>query len=151
MVGKAIGAGDELLARHNASRLLKISALAGVAGSAVILLVRPFVASMMNLSPLADEYLRFLLLVMSGYVLCQAFTCCMVIGVLRGGGDTRFGLFVDTGTMWGFSIIFAALAAFVFHWPVKVVFVIIMCDEMIKLPLAAARYKSGRWLRNVTR
>lgn len=151
LVGKAIGAGDEPLARRNASRMLRLSFFTGLVGGGLILLIRPFVANTMNLSPEADGYLRYLLLLMSVYVVFQALTGCLVVGILRGGGDTRFGLFLDAGTMWGFSIVWAALAAFVFHAPIEVVFAIILCDEAIKVPIGLLRYKSGRWLRNVTR
>ncbi len=49
------------------------------------------------------------------------------------------------------SALFVLLGAFVFHWPVEVVFVIILLDEFVKVPLCLVRYKSRRWLRNVTR
>ena len=75
----------------------------------------------------------------------------MVVGVFRAGGDTKFGLALDVSTMWGCSILFGALAAFVFHWSVPVVYVILMSDEIIKLPFTTWRYKTKVWLRNVTR
>lgn len=53
--------------------------------------------------------------------------------------------------MWGGSILWGALAAFVFRWPVQVVLVILLADEFIKAPIALWRYKKRYWLRNVTR
>jgi phosphatidylglycerol:prolipoprotein diacylglycerol transferase len=47
--------------------------------------------------------------------------------------------------------LFGALAAFVFHWPVKVVLLIILLDEVVKVPVCLIRYRSRRWLNNVTR
>lgn len=151
LVGKCIGAGDEEGARFSASNLVKTSLLTGVAGCIVILVLRPIVAGIMNLTPQADEYLRFLLLLMAFYAIAQAYVATLVVGVFRGGGDPRFGLFLDIGVMWCVSILWAALGSFVFHLPVEVVFCIILADEFIKLPIATWRYKSKRWLRNVTR
>ena len=49
------------------------------------------------------------------------------------------------------SILFGALAAFVFHCSVPVVYMILMSDEIIKIPITWRRYKSYKWLKDVTR
>ena len=89
--------------------------------------------------------------VMSYFSIAQAINTTLVVGVFRAGGDTRFGLYLDLGTMWGGSILLGALAAFVFKWSVPVVYLILMSDEIIKMPIAFLRYKSRKWLNNVTR
>ena len=88
----------------------------------------------------------------SGYfVFAQAYNTTMVVGIFRGGGDTKFGLALDVLTMWGGSILFGFICAFVFNWSVPWVYVVLMSDEVIKLPFTTWRYKSRKWLRNVTR
>ncbi len=151
MVGKAIGAGQPHTAQAYAGRLTRLSVFTGSCGALVIFLARPFIVGGMNLSPLAKEYMEFVLLVVCFYVLCQSFNAVMIVGVFRGGGDPRFGLFLDGITMWGFSIVLGALGAFVFQWPAKVVLLVLLLDEAAKLPLAALRYRGRRWLKNVTR
>lgn len=151
MVGKAIGAGDAPRAETTAARLIRVSLITGVLGSVLVLVIRPLVVSVMSLSPAAADVLQFLLLWIAAYVMGQALSTTMVVGIFRGGGDTRFGLFMDFAVMWGGSILWGALGAFVFKLPVKVVFMILLCDEFIKIPIVIARYKSRRWLRNVTR
>lgn len=151
IVGKAIGAGEPQKAAVYAGRLLRLALLTGGGGAVLVFLLRPVIINVMNLSPQANDYMSFILLVMCVYVLCQAISALMVVGIFRGGGDPHFGLYLDLSTMWGFSILFGALAAFVFHWPAKVVLLILLIDEVIKLPLCLARYKSRRWLKDVTR
>lgn len=151
MVGKALGSGQPGRAQIYASRLIKLALITGGCGSVLVFLLREIIPGIMNLSPIADDYLRFILLVMCAYVFFQAITAVMVVGVFRGGGDTRFGLFLDAFTMWGCSILFGFLAAFVFHWPPKAVLFILLMDELVKVPLCIIRYKSRRWLKNVTR
>lgn len=48
----------------------------------------------------------------------------MVVGIFRAGGDTRLGLIIDVSTMWGGSILFGALCAFVLKLPVEAVYVV---------------------------
>lgn len=151
MVGKAIGAGSNQRARQYASLLFRLTMISGLAGAALILAIRPLVVAAMALSPLAAEYLLFLLFFLALYVLGQAFNGFMVVGVFRGGGDTRFGLILDVSVMWFLTIPLGALAAFVFKWPVPVVYVILMADEFVKMPIAYGRYRSQKWLHNITR
>ena len=105
----------------------------------------------MALTPTAKEYLQFMFFVMSYFVIGQAVNTTLVVGVFRSGGDTRFGLILDMSTMWGCSILFGFLAAFVFHWSVPVVYMILMSDEIIKIPITLYRYRGYKWLKDVTR
>jgi len=150
-VGKVIGENNLDAARRYATRFIKLSILAGVSGAVLILIARPIAMSALNLAPLTQGYLSVMMYVMSYFSIAQAINTTLVVGVFRAGGDTRFGLFLDITTMWGGSILVGALAAFVFKWSVPVVYMILMGDEIIKIPLIVLRYKSYKWLNNVTR
>ncbi|MHB8062005.1 MAG: MATE family efflux transporter [Ruminiclostridium sp.] len=150
-VGKAIGENNFEAAKEYSRRFIKLSILAGVGGAIVILIVRPFAMEKLNLSPITQNYLSTMMFVMSYFVVAQALNTTLIVGVFRGGGDTKFGLFLDITTMWGGSILLGILAAFVFNWSIPVVYIILMSDEIIKIPLTVWRYKSRKWLNNVTR
>lgn len=150
-LGKTIGEKKMEHAKAYAHHFLVLSLLLGVTGGGLILLCSPFIAGFLTLSALAQKYLRFMFFVMSYFVIGQAFNTTLVVGTFRSGGDTRFGLILDMSTMWGCSILFGFLAAFVFKWNVPVVYMILMSDEIIKVPVTWWRYKSEKWLKNVTR
>ncbi|MDL2254476.1 MATE family efflux transporter [Ruminococcaceae bacterium OttesenSCG-928-I18] len=151
LLGKTIGAGETAKADVFAKLLVRITMIAGVAGGGLILVIRPLVLHIMNLSAAAQDYLSFMLYFLCIYVVASAFNTVIIVGVLRAGGDTRFGLYVDMTTMWGGSILLGALAAFVFGFPVKAVLLILYCDEFLKLIPCFLRYRGKKWLRNVTR
>ena len=151
MIGKAIGEKKEALARDYGNRFAKLSLLFGAAGGILILLISPFVCSMLKLTPLAKTYLQVMMVIMSYYVVGQSFNSTLVVGVFRAGGDTMFGLFLDVGIMWLCSIAAAAVAAFVIHVPMPWVYIILCSDEVIKVPFSWKRYKSYKWLNNITR
>lgn len=150
-LGKTIGEKRMEHAKAYAQKFVILSIILGVAGGALILVVSPFVTGFLVLSVTAQRYLRFMFFVMSYFVIGQAFNTTMVVGTFRSGGDTRFGLILDMSTMWGGSILFGFLAAFVFKWSVPVVYMILMSDEIIKIPITWWRYKSYKWLKDVTR
>ena len=74
----------------------------------------------------------------------------MVVGIFRAGGDTRLGLIIDVSTMWGGSILFGALCAFVLKLPVLAVYFIISLDEFVKIPAVYLNYKKYRWVKDLT-
>ena len=151
MVGKAIGEGNMDNAKIYARRLLRLSVLFGTIGAILILCVHPIIVSTMSLSELAKDYFAMMIWVMSYFCIGQAINTTLVVGVFRGGGDTKFGLFLDVSTMWGGSLLFGALAAFVFHAPVTIVYMILMSDEIIKIPITFIHYRRGKWAQNITR
>lgn len=151
IIGKTIGENNEKLAEEYGRRFLRLSIYAGLLGAAIVLIVRPIVMNVLTLSPEAINYLSMMMLVMSYFTFAQSINTTLVVGVFRAGGDTKFGLIIDVSTMWGGSILLGALAAFVLKWPVTIVYILLMSDEILKLPLTFWRYKSKKWLCNVTR
>ncbi len=151
MLGKSIGAGDPERADRDSKRFVKITLIAGLCGAVIILIVRPISMNVLTLGDTAKEYLSFMMFVMSYFALAQAYNCTLVVGIFRSGGDTKAGLILDVSTMWGCSILLGAVCAFVLKWNVLLVYVVLMSDEIIKIPLTTWRYRTKRWLKNITR
>ncbi|MDO5590738.1 MAG: MATE family efflux transporter [Lachnospiraceae bacterium] len=150
-LGKTIGEKKMEEAKAYASRFVKLSILLGCAGGILILVAAPIAKANLALTAAAGNYLAFMFFVMSYFTVAQAINTTMVIGVFRSGGDTKIGLIIDVSTMWGCSILLGAIAAFVFHASVPVVYVLLMSDELIKVPITFKRYRSYKWLKDVTR
>ena len=94
MIGKAIGEKKEELAREYGRRFVKLSIICGIGGAVVILAISPLLPLFLKLTPLAKSYLTAMMLIMSYYVIGHSeIARTIVVGVLRAGGDTRFGLF----------------------------------------------------------
>ena len=150
-LGKTLGEGKLLHAKAYAKRFSVLSLILGILGGSLILIMGPIAGNALTLSSTSQRYLRFMFFVMSYFVVGQAFNTTMVCGVFRSGGDTKFGLYMDVLTMWGCSILLGAAAAFYFHASVPVVYVILMSDEIIKVPICFFRYRKYKWLNDVTR
>ena len=150
-LGKTIGEKKYELAKIFGRKFVKLSLITGLMGGVLILLVSPIINHVMELSIEAQGYVTFMFFVMSYFTVCQALNTTVIVGVLRSGGDTKYGLLVDIGGMWCFSILFGAIAAFKFHASVPVVYAILMSDEVIKVPIALQRFYSYKWIKNITR
>ena len=151
MIGKTIGEDNQERARQYGQKFLKLAIITGCIGSVIVLIIRPLSIHFMVLTPLASEYLSKMMLVMSYFVIGQAINTVLVVGVFRAGGDTRFGLFLDTSFMWGISILLGFIAAFALKLPVIIVYIILLSDEILKIPVCIYRYQSLKWLKNITK
>lgn len=151
LIGKAIGENKRDDAKEYGKQSIILSLITGVLGSIIVLIIRPIAINTMNLSPDAKSYLSTMMFVISYFVLFQAYNTTMIVGIFRAGGDTKYGLFVDIVTMWCFSILLGFIAAFVFKFSVHIVYIILLSDEIIKIPLTTRRFKSYKWLNDVTR
>lgn len=151
IIGKTIGEGNTIKAREYGQRFFKLAVITGLFGSIVVLIARPAALQFMVLTPLASEYLSAMMFIMSYFVIGQAVNTVLIVGVFRAGGDTKFGLFLDFTFLWCVSIPFGLIAAFILKLPVIVVYMILLSDEVLKIPVSCYRYRSYKWLRNVTK
>ena len=151
LIGKTIGQGEMKAAKVYAGWLIRLAVEVSLVAAGIVLLLRPVLISQMELTVQAQGYLSMMMFVMSYFVVCQTYNTNIIVGILRGGGDTKFGLILDVLSMWCGSILIGALAAFVFKFPITVVYMILMGDEVIKIPLCTWRYRQRKWLRDVTR
>ncbi len=138
-------------AKGDASSLCRSTLAVSVLTALVIILLRKPVIGMFDLTPRARDYLNFMLLVSSYYVIGQAMNTLTIAGIFRAGGNSRFGLICDTIVMWVISVPLGFFSAFVLHLPPKAVYFILCLDEFWKIPVVYRYYKSGKWLNNITR
>lgn len=151
LVGKKIGEGRPKLAEAYAYHLNRVAVSVAVVAAGLMLLVKGPIARGFVETERAVHYLDVMLIMMAFYIIAQAFSATVIVGILRAGGDSKIGLYIDILTMWCGSLLFAFLGAFVFHWPVEWVIVAALSDEFLKIPLAWWRYRKKIWLRNITR
>lgn len=150
-LGKTIGAGKIDDAKIYSVRFVKITIGLGIFGAILIVVITPLIQSFMNLSSESNEYLTVMLRIMAYFVIAASLNATFIVGIFRAGGDTKIGLVLDCGGMWLAAIVPGFLAAFVFKLPVPVVYAFLTCDELVKLPFSIKRYRSYKWLRNLTR
>jgi putative MATE family efflux protein len=151
VIGKTIGEGNEKKAERYARKFTWLSLWLGIAGACVVLCVSPIARQYLSLTDQAREYLRYMMYIMSYFVIAQSVNSTLVVGIFRAGGDTKYGLVLDMAGLWGGAIGMGLIAAFVFHLPVPVVYIFVLSDELLKFPFAFHRYRSRRWLKNITR
>lgn len=151
MIGIKIGEGNQEEARAQADLFCWLSLGIGVLTGVVVLLIRPFIFQYFDLTERARQYLNFMLIVSSYYIIGQIMNTLWIGGIFRCGGNTKWGLICDTISMWGVSVPLGFLSAFVFKFPPMLVYFILCLDEFWKMPVVYRHYKSYVWLKDITR
>lgn len=151
LVGNELGRGDLERAKDYGRRICRMAVAAGAVSGLLIVALTPLILHSVELSGQARGYLLWMLLMCSYYMVGKSVNMTAVAGIFCAGGDSRFGLKCDAVTMWGVCVPLGLLAAFVFRWPVVVVYLIVNFDEMLKLPAVYRNYKKYRWVKDLTR
>lgn len=150
IIGNDIGAGRMEEAKSRIRAFRWIAVWVGLFAAGVILVLSRPVVGFYNVPEETKELALQMLRMLSVIVLFVSQTGIGVVGLLRGGGDPRFGVFVDLCGLWLFAVPAALLAAFVFHAPVLAVYLCSKLDEPVKLVMLTWRMRSDRWIKDVT-
>lgn len=151
LLGNVIGEKKMEDAEHYAKLIMRLTVITGLIGGILILAASPFVLRFASLSDTARHYLKYMLLINSYYVMGAAVNTTLIAGVFRAGGDSKFGMICDSVDMWCYAVPLGFFAAFVLKLPVVWVYFLLCTDEFVKWPWVIKRYRSRKWLKNITR
>ena len=129
--------------------ILRITAVMGVLMGGLMILLGDTMTGLFNFT---EEGHRdaFLILVVYGVIMtANVLNGVIVVGILRSGGDTRFAMLMDTGTIWLIGVPMAFFATMVMHWPVFIAVLMTSAEHVVKLMIGLKRVVSKKWLNNV--
>ena len=151
IVGNELGAGRLELGKKYGIKLKNISFVIGFISTAIVLAVTPPVVNGVILTDQARQYLIWMMVIMSFYMIGRCVNTVTINGVLDGGGDTIFDLYSLIVCMWMIAIPLALCGAFVFHWSPLAVYACTCLDEVGKIPWVMLRVKKYKWVKDLTR
>lgn len=149
--GKTIGSGDLKKAQKIANTLVLMGIGFGIFSATVILLMRTPFLTIYDITPQAKDTAYKMMFVLALTQPIWAVDIVSIVGVLRGGGDTRMGLILDGCGMWLINIPMGILTGLVLKLPAQYIFLAMKSDAFIKIFIEAKRILSGKWIRTVTR
>lgn len=149
LIGNRIGAGDDAYAFTAARQSLLLTTGAAILVGLVIVAVSQPVLGFYNMSEQAALNARNILRVMGLALWIRTTNLVVFIGVLRAGGDTRFCLALDAGSVWLVGVPLAILGGLVLRLPVYQVYLMVIAEEAVKLIIGFWRFLSRRWINNL--
>lgn len=149
MIGNSIGANKEEEAIVYSKRFTVLSPIFGTILGIMLFISAPYILKLYNISDTVYYNAKNILMIMSFFLTFRIFNTILIIGILRGGGDTKYSLFLEMGCVWFFGVPMAFIGAHVLKLPVYWVVAIVSCEEVVKAIIGYPRVASRKWVKNI--
>ena len=150
MIGKDIGEGNLEKVKSDGRTLSVIDVLIGIVLGMLLFILRKPLLSMYKLTDtaavLADHFIMIMSIVMVG----MSYQMPVSVGVIQGGGDTKFSMYMNIISTWGIVMPLSFLAAFVWKLPVELVVIAVQSDQLFKGIPVFLRFRSYKWIHKLT-
>ena len=151
MIGNAIGRGNIKRIRSDARTLSVIDILIGLALGGLLILLRHPLLSMYNLTEAATEMALNLIVLMGVVMVGMSYQMPVSVGIIQGGGDTKFTLKMNMISTWGIVMPLSFMAAFWWKWPVEAVVLVIQSDQLFKGIPTLIHFRKYQWMKKLTK
>ncbi len=147
ILGRTIGEGALDRVNIYAKRYLKLALITGIVIGG-FLIVSPNITLMIfgNLSPVVYSLAVKILKVLGVVFIVKTINSIIIIGILRGGGDTLFAMILESLCVWGVGVPLAFIGAVFLKLPIYWVVALAGTEEIFKILLGLKRIASEKWV-----
>lgn len=149
MVGNEIGAGREEEGMEVAKKISAITLVLGGVLAIVLSGTAPYILKLFTVSEEVKKSAINILYIYSLLMIPKVYTAVLIVGILRAGGDNKYGSIAQGITLWCIGIPLAFIGAFYFKLPVYYVISLTAIEEILKCFILTKRYRSGKWINNM--
>ncbi len=152
IIGNKIGRGEDVEEIYDyAKKFLWISIATGLVLGAILALTPDLTLKIFrNLEPEVYKSAKNLLIIMGLSFFIRSYTSTAIVGVLRGGGDTRYSMILELFSVWGIGVPLAFIGSLVLNLPVYMVFLLVTFEEVFKFLVSIPRIISKKWIKELT-
>ena len=125
-------------------------AMGAVVGLTLFFLIHPIVGSYSIAGTRTGQLLSECLIIMCCYLPFSCYNSMNIEGLFRSGGDIKYVLIMDTGSIWLIGMPLTALFGYVMNLPLCLTFLAYVAVEIYKIIIGTLRYRSGKWLHQLS-
>jgi len=151
LVGQELGRRCFDRAYHMAKEIIKVGLVVGSAAGLLLLVLSGPIAGMFNFTQEGLDTLRKILIIYGFAMVLKLYNGIHITGTLRAGGDTKFAMLSELGTMWLIGVPLVYLGALYLNLPVYWVVLMSITEEAVKGVILTWRFFSKKWVNNVIR
>ena len=151
VVGEQLGKRDLEGAKRSVRWLFPVSAMLAVLMAVLIsLFAQPLVSLFGLQDPTVAQAAGVMVRLFSIRIACRLFNV-IFMSTIRAGGDSMFLMFLDCGVLWlvGVPLAFAGVHVFGLT-SMAALFTLIQVEQLVRMGIGFARYRQGKWCRNLT-
>ncbi len=146
LIGKRLGDGDRETAYREAKKLLFYGLAGSLLLSVVILYGSPWYVRIFKVEADIRELTAQILTAYAAVMPFKVLNMIIGSGILRSGGKTTYVMVIDLMGTWLFGVPLGFLSAFVFHWPVPMVYLTLSLEECIRFAVSLIVFKRRGWM-----
>lgn len=151
LVGMAIGENDMKKAEGRANALKRLSVVMGILACAFILGVKDQFIGFYDVPAETKVLANEIITIFAFITIFISINMTLIMGTLRGAGDTKFCMKTEMSCLWLLAIPLASVGAFILELPVPIVFLLMKLDEPTKAIICILRMRGNKWLNSLTR
>ncbi len=151
VIGNAIGRGESKeLVLNKAKTIVLLSAVMGLISAILLIIIRGPVINFYEVSEQTKALAYDLIVSYAIIIVFQSMSVQYVVGIFRGGGDTKTAMLVDVLFLWTVAIPLGAITGLVLGWAPPFVYLMLRSDELFKNIMSFIRLRSGKWIMDIT-
>lgn len=150
LVANSLGAGERDRAIEYATKSSRLAIYLSLLMALMLVILSPFIINYYEVSDLSKEYGQKILYIVAFMMAIRTYNFVAIVGILRNGGDTLFGLIVDALSVWLVGVPLSLFGSYILNLPVYWVFALASCEELSKFAVCLKRVKSNKWANVLT-
>ena len=151
VIGNAVGRGESKeIILNKAKTIVLLSLIMGIISAITLVIIRGPVINFYEVSDATKALAYDLIVSYAIIIVFQSMSVQYVVGIFRGGGDTKTAMYVDVVFLWLIAIPLGALSGLVLGWAPPFVYLMLRSDELFKNIVSLIRLNSGKWIRDIT-
>jgi putative MATE family efflux protein len=150
ILGIELGNGNLETARKYGKYYLSFAALFGFVCGLLVYAATPLAVRAFGMAPETAEVYRRFALVMAVFFTVKSFNMLGICSILRSGGDSTAALLIDVFLMWSLTNPLGWVLGVNLGWSAVFVYIALISEEVLKMPIMIFRVKQGKWLRQLT-
>ncbi len=136
--------------RVYANRLMKLSIASGLVLGAGMYASSGLIPLLFNVSGQVKEMAKQILCIYGAMMPIKFLNNVYVIGLFRGGGDTKFSLFLELGSIYLIGVPLAFAGALYWGLPLYMVVILVNLEEVGKTIVGYSRIRTDKWINDLT-
>ena len=149
ILGNELGKKNFDTAVSYSKSIVKITTFFSILVSILLALFSKVYVCWYNVSAQVQFYATMLVLVSAVYLTVKVLNMVTCQGIIQCGGETKYILFLDIIGPWCVGIPLALIGAFVFNFPIYIVYAMLTFEEVVRLVLALKKVYKFDWATNI--
>lgn len=148
IISNTLGASQNELATRYARKCIIFGiGISMFMGALLVIFTNPIVA-FYQVEPHVERYISNILIVAAVVMFVRTTNFTTIVGILRSGGDTKFGMYTDIGGVYLVGLPLAFLGAYL-GLPIYLVFLMASGEEAAKFFFGVKRVYSNKWANTI--